>query len=58
MKTCGQCIYWQKVKSLKDYGDCMVEVPPWVDDTQDDIIFRFSKMAETCPYFREEQEDV
>lgn len=60
MKTCGQCIYWQKVKSIKDYGDCVVELPPWVSVEMDNLDFTLSKgndMAAECHYYREEQEE-
>lgn len=56
MKTCGTCIYWQKVKSIKDFGVCCVSVPHWVIvENYDNIVHKQSK---ACEYALEEQEET
>ena len=53
-RTCEQCIYWDKLQHLKDYGECNAPVPYWAQG--DDITFKY--MGEHCDCFRGEQDEA
>lgn len=56
MKTCEKCIYWQKVKTIKDFGVCCIPVPHWVIvENYDNIVH---KQSNACEYCLEEQEET
>lgn len=59
-KTCGQCIYYEPTKTIKNIGTCQVPVPYWVTLEFDAFAFVAAGdkgVASLCQTYTEGQEE-
>ncbi len=51
---CKTCDHWdgdREDMSLRVCGECKVELPPWMEDARERVIYKMTKAMDTCVFW-------
>lgn len=57
-QICETCIYWKPIKTIKDYGDCGVPLPYWINIYDLNLDYMpWRGMGTNCATYTPEQDE-